>query len=293
MPVLPQSFLGKKVYLDGGEKRYYVLKYEESRGKRKIHALLFDREAPVIFAVLDHNGTFLDSFYLSNKTTAESAKAMEEYKKISERKKQHKVTQDDLKDALKPEDEAKMKNENILKHLVDEHLEDIKHLWPSRLIALQNADGKSDDSLILTTLKEAIEQANALKAFKFLLKHRMDSFIPLLAKNIQDYPQLTEDVADYYLSYDRARIVEQFLYKAAAYADIEDPDQIEKLLEQAQKIDHVYYSSVFRHTLIRLLKRVKAETDSSTKDWLNKTINNPSLRKDIVQILKNKVVPAK
>jgi len=288
MSVLPPSFLGKKVFLDGENERHYVLKYEELSGERKVHALLFDQETPVIFAVLDYQGRFLDSFYLSNKTTTESSEAMDRYKLIAERKKQHKVTQDDLKDALRSKEEAKMKNNKIMKHLVDEHLEDIKHQWPSRLIALQNADGKSENSLILTALEEAIEQANPLKTFKFLLHHRLDTYIPLLAKYIQDQPQLIDEVPGYYLSFDHAKIVEQFLYLAVANVEVDNPELIEKILYQAQKIDNVHYSSVLRQLLIKLFKRVKNETKDSTKEWLNKTVHDQSLRTTIVDILKKK-----
>lgn len=285
MPVLPPSFIGKKVYVDGG-KRYFILKYQEPSGKRKFHALLFDHETPVIFAVLDYNGKFLDSYYLSGKSTAESEESTEKYKQISERKKQYKMTQDDLKDALKPEEEAKMKNNNIFKHLVDEHLEDIKNQWPSRLIALQVAEGKSDYSLIMLSLNEAIEQANAMKAFRFLLNHRIDQFIPELAKHIQDSPQLVEEVPAYYLSYDQAKIVEQFLNGAVKYVAIDNYNVIENILQQAQKIDHVHYSTVLRQLLIRLFKRVKSETDVTKKEWLNKTIHDQQLRSTIVQMLK-------
>jgi len=289
MSDLPSSFLGKKVFLDGENERHYVLKYEELSGERKIHALLFDQETPVIFAVLDYQGRFLDSFYLSNKTTTESSEAMDRYKQIAERKKQHKVTQDDLKDALRSKEEAKMKNNNIMKYLVDEHLEDIKHQWPSRLIALQNADGKSENSLILTALEEAMEQANPLKTFKYLLHHRLDTYIPLLAKYIQDQPQLIDEVPGYYLSFDHAKIVEQFLYLAVANVEVDNADLIEKILYQAQKIDNVHYSSVLRQLLIKLFKRVKNETKDSTKEWLNKTVHDQSLRTTIVDILKKKV----
>ncbi|WP_218241010.1 hypothetical protein, partial [Pseudomonas sp. 2822-17] len=77
------------------------------------------------------------------------------------------------RDALKPLDKAKMKNENIIKHLTDGHLEDIKHLWPSRLITIQNTDGKSDNSLIMISLIEAIKLANPLKSFQFIINHRL------------------------------------------------------------------------------------------------------------------------
>ncbi|MGJ9385179.1 hypothetical protein CR203_16430 [Salipaludibacillus neizhouensis] len=285
MPVLPPSFIGKKVYVDGGQ-RYFILKYQEPSGTRKFHALLFDHETPVIFAVLDYQGKFLDSFYLSNKTTVESDEASEKYKQISDRKKQLKMTQDDLKDALKSNENAKKKNIKIKKQLVDEHLEDIKNGWSSRLIALQIAEGISDQSLIMVTLDSAIDKANGMKAFHHLLNHRIDQLIPNLAKHVKDSPELIEEVPAYYLSYDQAKIVEQFLNDSTKYVDIENYKAIESILQQAQKIDHVHYSTVLRSVLVKLFKRVKAETEDTKKDWLNKTVHDQSLRTMIVQLLK-------
>ncbi|WP_218212223.1 hypothetical protein, partial [Pseudomonas sp. 2822-15] len=73
--------------------RCYVVKYEEHL-KKKTKVLLFDQDTPVIFAVIDQSGRFLDSFYLSNKNTEEATKMVEKHKKNVERKKNHKVTQD-------------------------------------------------------------------------------------------------------------------------------------------------------------------------------------------------------
>ncbi|MBU9710752.1 hypothetical protein [Evansella tamaricis] len=288
MGSLPPSFLGKKVYLDGHNKQFYVVKYEEHTGKKKSNVLLFDQDTPVIFAVIHHEGNFLDSFYLTNKTTQDSAKTMERYKKIAERKKLHKVTQDDLRDALKPMNEARMKNENIIKHLVDEHLEDIKHLWPSRLLTLQKTDGKSNNSLILVSLQEALELANPAKAFQFLVRHRCDDFIPNLGSKVASHPNLIDDVTSYFLSYNEAAIVEKFLFESVKNVSVQDHDLIEHLLNTAKKIDSIYYSNVMRHLLSRLFKRVKQETGGTPRDWLNETIHDRKLKQSIVSTLKKK-----
>ncbi|ADU29230.1 hypothetical protein [Evansella cellulosilytica] len=289
MSLLPPSFLGKKVYLDSTNKRYYVVKYEEHIGKKKTNVLLFDQDSPVIFAVLHDDGHFLDSFYLTNKTTKESARVLEEYKKISDRKKQHRVTQEDLKDALKPIEEAKMKNENIIKHLVDEHLEDIKHLWPSRLLTLQKTEGKSEQSLILSALDQALEKANASKSFQFLTNHRYDSHIPILGMHINQYPQLLDDVTNYYLSHNELEIARQFLNEAVKNISLHEQELLEQLLNTAKRIDHIYYTKTLRLILSKLFKRVKEEKGVSPKAWLRETINDKSLKRSIVDSVKKKI----
>lgn len=286
MSQLSPSFLGKKVHLNNTQE--YMIRYEEKSGKKKKNVLLFDQDAPVIFAVIDDTGKFLDSYYLSNKMTKSATKSLERYKKISERKKQHKMTQDDLRDALKPIGEAKMKNENILKHLVDEHLEDIKHQWPSRLLTLQNAYGKSDSSLILVALDEALQLANGAKSLQFLVQHRYDNYVPKLGMHYEKHPQLLDDVTKYYLNYDHKDIVIEFLYEAAKYAPVDDHDLIQNLLNLARKIDHIYSTSTMRQLLSHLFKRAKSETGSSPKKWLNDIIRDKALRKSIVETVKKK-----
>ncbi|SES07663.1 hypothetical protein [Salisediminibacterium halotolerans] len=287
MAHLPPSYLGKKVFLEKNSQRYYVIKYEEFKPPRKIHVLLFDHDVPAIFAVMDKDGKFLDSFFLSNKTTEDSAKAMERYREIAERKKKHKVTQDDLHDALKPEGEAKKKNENIMKYLKDEHLEDIKHQWPSRLIALQNADGKSSQSLIMIALTEAIKEANPIKSFDFLAKHRLDDYIPFLANHVQEHPELVEKVSVAYISIENGDILSEFLARAADYVDVNNREAVESILQESYKIDHVHYTSMMKHLLSRLLQRVKEETALTNKEWLSKTISNKELRRSIADILRS------
>ena len=288
MPTLQPSFLGKKVFIDKTSHRNYTIKYERFVPPRKIHALLFEQDVPVIFAVLDKDGRFLDSFFLSNKTTADSAEAMEEYKKIAERKAKHKVTQDDLHDALKPEKEAKMKNKNIKKHLKDEHLEDIKHQWPSRLISLQNAHGESDHSLIMETLKTALEEANGQKAYDFILSHRLDQLIPMLSQHVTSTPELIRTVPDSYLSSEHPEVVYQFLLNAAEHVDLHQRGGVEMILRQGERVDLVHHDNLMRRLLTVLMKRVREETDLKPTAWLSKSVHDKDLRTAISNMLKEK-----
>ncbi|MBM7097729.1 hypothetical protein JSY36_18495 [Bacillus sp. H-16] len=288
MKNLPPSYLGKKVFIDGPDAKFYVVRYEEHVGKKKTHCLLFDQDTPVIFAVLSDEGAFLDSFYLSKKSNQASTNAVETYEEIVQRKKQYRVTQDDLRDALKPESEAKMKNENIMKHLVDEHLEDIKNQWPSRLLTLQKTDGKSEESLINEALSEAIRQANANKSFDFLVSHRYDHFVPQLGFVMEKYPNLLPQVTDYYLEYNETKIVKQLLINTCESVSLDDTPLIESVLTLARKIDHIHYSSVLKLVLSILFKRVKQDRKSSPKAWLNDTVHDKAIRHSIVAALKSK-----
>lgn len=286
MSKLLPSFLGKTVNLD--KEKEYVIRYEENGGKKRANVLLFDQETPVIFAVIDEDGDFLDSFYISNKSTQASTKSLERYNKIADRKKEYKVTQDDLRDALKPLDEAKMKNEHIMKHLVDEHLEDIKRQWPSRLLSLQNAYGKSDNSLILIALDEALSLANGPKAFQFLVRHRYDSYIPKLGQYYEQHPQLLDDVKNHYLNFEYQELVEDFINEAAMHVSTNNQELVEKLLNSSKNMDHVYGKNTMRKLLSRLFKRVKSETGDSPQNWLRETIQDRNLRQSIVQSIKKK-----
>lgn len=286
MSTLSSSFLGKKVYLDGTDERYYVVRYEESFGKSKKNVLLFDRDTPVIFAVLSNDGSFLDSFYLNKKTTVASTKAMDKVKQMNERRKQHRVTQDDLRDALKPIEEAKLKNENIMKYLVDEHLEDIKHLWPSRLLTLQKTEGKSDHSLVLIALKEALQLANGTKALQFLIRHRYDYLVPILSYHYPTNPQLLKDIEKIYLSDNQTQVVQQFVMQAAKFTPLDEHELVENLLNTASKIDQIQTAKALRQVLSRLFKRAKEESNQAPRDWLTHTIHDKKLKHLIALSLK-------
>ncbi len=276
--------------MDGPDGKYYVVRYEEHVGKKKTSVLLFDQDTPVIFAVLSDDGAFLDSFYLSKKSNEASTTAVETYQEIVQRKKQHRVTQDDLRDALKPKSEAKMKNENIMKYLVDEHLEDIKHQWPSRLLTLQKTDGKSENSLINEALVEALNQANANKSFPFLVSHRYDQYVPQLGFIMEKYPNLLAQIADYYLEYNETKIVRQLLVNTCERVPLDDSALIEDILHLAQKIDHIHYSNVLKMVLSILFKRVKQDSSATPKAWLNKTVHDKDIRHSIVAALKSKKI---
>ncbi|TMW70589.1 hypothetical protein [Alteribacter natronophilus] len=286
MKSLPQSFLGKKVYMDG-RTRSYTVRYEEHIAKNKTHVILFEQETPVIFAVLSSEGNFLDSFYLTGKNNQASANALERYKEMTERRKSRPMTQDDLRDALKTEPNAKMKNENILKHLIDEHLEDIKHQWPSRLILMQKTEGRHDESLVMLALREALHMANAQKSFSYLTAHRLDQSVPELGFIMHEYPDLLPEICEYYLEYNEVKIVRQLLLNTAASVPLDQKELIESLLSMASRIDHIHYSSVLKSVLSVLFKRVKQDAKTSPKAWLTSTVSDRKTRLSIAAALKS------
>lgn len=287
MPVLPPpSFLGKKVFIDEEQKQYYVVKYEDKTGKRSVDVLLFDHEVPVIFATMDYDGEFLESFYLSNKTTKASGEATEAYKLINSRKKEYRITQDDLKDALRSKKNAKKKNKKILKLLRDEHLEDIKNRWSSRMITLQREEHGEDDSLIMLTLEEAVAIANPKKSYTFLKDHRVDSLIPLLGAYMDEHPELLEKMAKDYFDVEDGQIFQQFLMNAAPVVPMENYKQLEEMFYHAEQIDRVYHTDSLKMLLKKMSRRVKAESEFSMKEWLSKVTVDRKLKRAVVDSLK-------
>ncbi|MFC4735119.1 hypothetical protein ACFO4L_00855 [Bacillus daqingensis] len=286
MPALPPSFLGKKVYMDGEKKQYYVVKYEDKKGKRSVDVLLFEHENPVIFGSLDYNGRFLDSFYLSNRTTKASGEAVEQFRVMQSRRKQHRMTQDDLKDALKSEEDAKKKNKKIVKLLLDEHLEDIKNGWPSRLIALQREEDGAPDSLIMNTLLEATGTANPKKTYEYLKMHRLDDLVPTLGFYTDQHPELIEKVSADYFAVKQGAVLEAFLQETAGVVPMENEKEMEQLLVTAEQIDRRYGRSTLKNLLRILSRRVKQEKDQSMKEWLYTITVDKKLKQAIVQSLK-------
>lgn len=287
MPVLPPpSFLGKKVFTDEAQKEHYIVKYEDKTGKRSVDVLLFDHEVPVIFATMDYDGNFLESFYLSSKTTKASSEATEAYKLIHARKKEHRITQDDLKDALKSRKNAKRKNKKILKLLRDEHLEDIKNRWPSRMITLQREFDGEENSLIMETLEEAIETANPKKAYVFLKNHRVDSLIPMLGSSMDEHPELLEKMAKDYFDVEQGTIFQSFLLNAAPVVSLENYKLIEELLYHAEQIDQVYQTDTLKLLLRKMSRRVKEESEFSMREWLTKVTADRKLKRAVVDSLK-------
>ncbi|PTL39283.1 hypothetical protein [Alkalicoccus saliphilus] len=286
MTYLAPCFLGRKVYADGEKTKYYVVKYEEKAGKQTVDVLLFDHEQPVIFGIMDFQGNFLDSFFLTDKSTKASGEALERWKEIDSRKKQYRVTQDDLKDALKPESKAKKKNKKIKKLLHDEHLEDIKHQWPSRLLTLQREEDGAEDSLIMETLAEALGTANPKKAYLFLRFHRMDGFIPPIGPFTAKHPELVEKVSYDYFHVDHGSVLEDFLLTAAHEAPLDDKKLIESILQYIEKLDNVYGNNVLKKALTTFSRRLKKEQGISMKEWLSDVTADRTLKKSVVQALK-------
>ncbi|NJP37812.1 hypothetical protein [Alkalicoccus luteus] len=286
MQTLPPSFLGKKVYMDGEKKQYYVVKYEDKKGKRSVDVLLFEHENPVIFGSLDYTGRFLDSFYLSNRTTKASGEAVEQFRVMQSRRKQHRMTQDDLKDALKSEDDAKKKNKKIVKLLLDEHLEDIKNGWPSRLIALQREEDGAEDSLIMNTLLEATGTANPKKTYEYLKTHRLDDLVPTLGFYTDQHPELIEKVSADYFDVNKGAVLEAFLQETAGVVPMEKEKEIEQLLVTGEQIDQRYGRRTLKSLLRVLSRRVKQEKEQTMKEWLYTITVDKKLKQAIVQSLK-------
>ncbi|CAM3901440.1 hypothetical protein [Alkalicoccus chagannorensis] len=286
MTHLAPSFLGKNVFMDGEKQQRYVVKYEDGAGKKTIDVLLFDQDTPVIFAVLDYDGRFLDSFFLSNRTTKASGEALAKYEEIQGRKKQHKVTQDDLKDALKPESQAKMKNKNIQKLLRDEFLEDIKHHWPSRLITLQREENGASDSLIMEALDEAVEKANPKKAYDFIRSHRLDDFLPKLGLEVPEHPEMLEKAAEDFFYEGKGKPLHGYLYHAAVALPTDRTETVEQLLVRAEQLDREHGTNGLKRLLTIFSKKLKEEDNGPMTEWLKEVTVDPQLRQSVVQAIK-------
>lgn len=287
MPVeLPQCFLGKTVYLE--EKQAYTIKYQDNRNKDGAHVLLFDGEKPVIFAIMQKDGSFRDAFFINKKTNHSSLTAMNRYNRMVDRKKQLQVKQDELKDALRSANEAKMKNENIYKLLVDEHLEDISNGWPSRLLYMQMNDFKSNDSLIMNSLKEALKKANPNKAFYFLTLHRYDNLLPELIDHLNNHPEMLDHIFNYYNTYQDEKFLFSFLKQAAKTLPLDNVQLTQIILSQIYSYDMQKNKHFFKPLFLIFYKRVKASTTVDTKGWLNQLSEHSLLKQAIRSMKKQK-----
>ncbi|OIJ17282.1 hypothetical protein BKP37_01905 [Anaerobacillus alkalilacustris] len=283
---LPQCLLGKKVYLN--EKKAYTIKYQDNRNKDGIHVLLFVGDKPVIFAILKKDGSFSDSFFLDKKTNHASVIAINRYNQIVDRKAKLQMTQDDIKDALRSKEDAKMKNIHIIKLLVDEHLEDISNGWSSRLLYLQMTEFKTDQSLINASLREALRKANPQKAFYYLTLHRRDDLLPELIHQLSNQNQLLETIFEYYKAYPEETYLLSFLKRAAKTLPITDIKLIQKILTFTFSFDIHYKSHYFKPIFLLFYKRTKKEADIETKDWLTQISRVSSLKEAIRSITKIK-----
>ena len=281
---LPQCFLGKTVYLE--EKQAYTIKYQDNRNKDGIHVLLFEGEKPVIFAVLNKDGSFYDAFFTKKKSNHSSTTALNRYNSLAGRKAQKQIKQDDLKDALHNENDAKMKNENIFKLLVDEHLEDISNGWPSRLIQLQMNEFKCHDSLINASLKEALKKANPHKAFYFLTLHRYDDLLHELTDHLPNHNNLLDKISTYYQTYNSNSYLFSFLKHAAKTVPLNDIPLIQSTLAQTYTIDIQNKCHYFKPIFLLMYKRVKNCATIDTKEWLKQLSKVPLVKKGIQSVKK-------
>ena len=283
---LPQCFLGKTVHLE--EKKAYTIKYQDNRNKDGFHVLLFEGEKPVIFAILKSDGSFNDAFFINKKTNHSSTTALNRYNRMAERKAKKQLKQDDLKDALHNENDAKMKNDNIFKLLVDEHLEDISNGWPSRLIQLQMNEFKCHDSLIIASLREAIKQANPHKAFYYLTLHRYDDLLHELTNHLPNQNNLIEKISDYYQTYNSESYLFSFLKHAAKTVPLDDIPLIQNTLAQTYTIDVENKCHYFKPIFLLMYKRVKNDPNTDTKDWLKQLAKQPLVKQAIQSVKSGK-----
>lgn len=280
---LPDCFLGKKVYLE--DKKAYTIKYQDNRNNDGIHVLLFDNEKPVIFAIMKKDGSFHDAFFISKKTNNSSVIALNRYQTMINRKVKSQVTQDELKDALRSREEAKMKNENISKLLVDEHLEDISNGWSSRLLYMQRNEFKTDESLIIYALREALQKANPHKAFYFLTLHRYDNLLPELIHHLSTQSNLLENIFEYYSVYEEKHYLFHFLKETAKTIPLTDTPLIQSILSQTYSHDLQRKTHYFKTVFLLFYKRTKTDPNIDTKSWLNQ-LSKHSLLKQAIHSLK-------
>lgn len=282
---LPQCFLGKQVRLDS--ERSYTIKYQDNSNKDGVHVLLFDDEKPVIFAIMKDEGSFKSSFFVSKQSNQSSIKAMSRYNSMIERRASHKLSQDDLKDALRSKEDAKMKNDNIFKLLVDEHLEDIKNGWPSRLLYMQNVDFKSEQSLIIESLQEALVLANPLKSFYFLTLHRYDKLLSHLGSQLSQNNQLLENIFSHYKQSGRNPYLFAFLKKAAKSIPLENTTTIKSMVSHTYSYDIENSTQYFKPVFLLLYKRIKDDGNINMKAWLNDLTSQSILRQAIQTLRKS------
>ncbi|WP_218197306.1 hypothetical protein, partial [Pseudomonas sp. 2995-1] len=82
--------------------------------------------------------------------------------------------------------------------------------------------------LIMISLIEAIKLANPLKSFQFIINHRLDKLAPKLGEKVSASPDLIDQVTSYYLTYNEAAIVEDFLHTAVRHVPVSEQDTVEQ-----------------------------------------------------------------
>ncbi|MBU8908883.1 hypothetical protein [Desertibacillus haloalkaliphilus] len=291
MKQLTPCYLGKTVTLHNANSKSYVIQYQENDGQ-DCSVLLFAKDQPEIFAVIGKDGTFKRSFFIKDHYTKQVTDVLSRYEQIQAQRKARPLTQDDIKDASNSSENAKMKNEHLVKLLTDEHLQDISNLWPSRLLMMQQNENKSNRSLLLQTLKKALAESNPQKAFHYLTFHRYDDYLPYIHEKLTDHPKLLTEIIDFYLDYDQINYLEPLLQSIAKNIDLEKFASIQHILIEMKKLNKATDEDWFKKVFTVLYRRARNNYERKGIDWLNHLVKDDhhpesvKLKVKIVQLLK-------
>ncbi|MFV8828625.1 hypothetical protein [Alkalihalobacterium sp. APHAB7] len=285
---LPACLLGKTVSLNNNS--HYLIKYQEPTDKDN-HVILFEEDRPKIYARISHSGEFLQSFFLNKTHDANAVRCLEQCKQIEAARTNSPLTQADIKDALNDQEHAKFHNKNLEKLLSDEHLQDIKNCWPSRLLTSQSTNNKSSNSLIHSTLITALSFANPKKAIDFLLLHRYDKFLVHLISQFEQSPSLVSDILTYYNNHQANDDAETFLIQLAKKSSLSNVAFLNFLLDESRKLNKVNVNStVFKQVFTTIYQRGKRKYGKDVTSWLSSITNEKRnhLKQDILQLIKDK-----
>ncbi|WP_209124834.1 hypothetical protein [Alkalihalobacillus sp. BA299] len=285
---LPTCLIGKTVSLNNDSK--YVIKYQEPTLKDN-HVILFENDRPKIYARVSHSGQFLQSFFLNKTQDEHAVRCLEQCKQIDNARSNSPLTQADIKDALNEHDNAKFHNKNLEKLLTDEHLQDIKNCWPSRLLTSQSTFKKSSNSLIHSTLINALSTANAKKAVDFLLLHRYDPFLIYLQNEFEQLPHLVTDILTYYKQHQAFDEATSFLIKLAKKCSLTNVSFLNLLLDESRQLNKtIDNSAIFKQVFLTIYQRGKNEYGKDVTSWLSTITNEKKnhLKKDILQLIKDR-----
>ncbi|WP_216830231.1 hypothetical protein [Alkalihalobacterium elongatum] len=285
---LPACLLGKTVSLNNDSK--YVIKYQEPADKVH-HVILFEDDQPKIYARISDTGEFLQSFFLNKSQDEHARRCLEKIKQMESTRTKSSLTQADIRDALNQSENAKFNNKNLEKLLTDEHLQDIKHCWPSRLLTLQSTNHKSTNSLIHSTLKQALSTANSKKSIEFLLLHRYDKFLIYLLNQFEQSPTLISDIINYYVKHKAYGEAEIFLTQLSKKCSLSNVSFINQLLDESRKINKENKQlTIFKQVFLMIYQRGKRKYKKEVTTWLSSITNERRnhLKKDILQLIKDK-----
>ncbi|OLO25565.1 hypothetical protein BTR23_24690 [Alkalihalophilus pseudofirmus] len=285
---LPACLLGKTVSLNNNSK--YIIKYQEPTDTDN-HVILFEDDRPKIYALISHIGQFKKSFFLNKTQDEDAIRCLEQCKKIESARTNSPLTQADIKDALNEQEDAKFNNKNLEKLLMDEHLQDIKNRWPSRLLSSQSNNKKSPNSLIHSTLIRALATANTKKAIDFLLLHRYDPFLVYLHHQLEQSPSLMTDILTYYNEHQAHDEATLLLTNLAKNCTLSNSTFLNVLLDESRKLNKTSTTStIFKQVFLTLYQRGKREYGKDVTSWLSSITNEKknNLKRDIMQLIKDK-----